>query len=430
MKNIINLLGLMILSIQLVAAKNGEVISSEKVFSLTKEQLEERYVKYKIPKAIIAVKNGLDVYEVIYQSAYPDGTPVKASGILFVPVGAEGELPIMIYNHGTQLVKERKIDLEGEQFISSAFAGDGYIVAFPDYFGIGKGDGFHPYQHAESEAQASVDMLRASQSILRDLNTKYSNMLFVTGYSQGGHASMSTAKFIQEKCKNEFKVTAFAPMSGAYDMTGVQAEVMFREYGHPMYLPYILMGYHQLNEFKVHPSELMRAPYDSLVPVLFNGVNDFGVVNSQLPKVPSQIFKEEVLHAYLNDKENPFRKVLEANNLYDWKPESPLMLCYCKADEQVSYKNALVAYDKMKENGVKNIKKTHSGPKFNHEICAVYSSMYVKFYFDSFRNGSTKGSRGNSWKRFLIDASKMSVNKHIRKAKKIEAKKLKVAEGK
>src|SRR5690606_21531106 len=158
---------------------------------------------------------------------------VKASGILFVPTGVEGEMPIIIYNHGTQLVKNREIDLQGEQFICAAFAGDGYIMVFPDYFGIGKGEGFHPYQHAESEAQASVDMLRASQNILKDLNIKYSDKLFVTGYSQGGHASMSTTKFIQERCKGEFKVTAAAPMSGAYDMTGVQAEVMFKEYDHP-----------------------------------------------------------------------------------------------------------------------------------------------------------------------------------------------------
>lgn len=406
-----------------VFAKNGEVISSEKVISLSKEELLSMFKKYKVPEVIISVKNGVDVYEVIYTSTYPNGREVKASGILFVPTGVEGEMPIIIYNHGTQLVKNREIDLQGEQFICAAFAGDGYIMVFPDYFGIGKGEGFHPYQHAESEAQASVDMLRASQNILKDLNIKYSDKLFVTGYSQGGHASMSTTKFIQERCKGEFKVTAAAPMSGAYDMTGVQAEVMFKEYDHPMYLPYILMGYHQVYDLGYHPSELLKAPYDSLVPVLFDGVKDFGEVNKHLPKIPADIFKDEVLHAYLNDSTNALRKLLESNNLYDWKPESPMMLCYCKADEQVTYKNALVAYKVMKKNGAKNLKKTHVGPKFNHEVCAIYSSMYVKFYFDTFRNGSVKGHRGDAWKRFLIDVSKMSVNKQLRKkAKEKEAK--------
>lgn len=404
-------------------AHNGQVLSAEKVISLTKDDLISRFKKFNVPSVIMQVNNGVDVYEVLYMSSYPNAEPVKASGILFVPSGVSGPLPMIVYHHGTQLVKSREIDLRGEQFIASAYAGDGYIVAFPDYFGIGKGDGFHPYQHAESEAQASIDMIRASRALLKDWGIAYSDQLFLTGYSQGGHAAMSATKFIQERHADEISITASVPMSGAYDMTGVQAEVMFKPYDHPMYLPYILMGYNQVYDFETHPAELLKSPYDSIVPVVFDGVNDFNIVNNLLPEVPSHIFKDEVLDRYLNDTGFVLKKVLDANNVYDWKPEVPMMLCYCKADEQVSYKNALVAYKAMKANGAKNIKKTHAGPKFDHNTCAIYSSVYAKYYFDSFRDGSKKGRRGNSWKRFLLDVSKMSVNKQLRKSQKEKARK-------
>lgn len=407
-------------------AKNGEILSVEKVISLSKDELFDKFQKLKLPSVIMQVNNGIDVYEVIYKSSYPNGTPVTASGILYVPTGIQKAAPIIAYHHGTMLVKDRQIDLNGEQFICAAFAGDGYIVAFPDYFGIGKGEGMHPYQHAESEAQASIDLLRASKEFLTQNSIKFSEQLFITGYSQGGHAAMSTFKTIQEKYGNEFKVTAASPMSGAYDMTGVQAEVMFKPYDHPMYLPYILMGYNQVYEMQ-HPKELLKAPYDSIVPSLFNGVHDFKFVNSHLPKVPADIFKDEILESYLKDSSNTLRKMLESNNVYDWKPESPMMLCYCTADEQVTYKNALVAYDKMVANGAKNIMKTNSGKKFDHNVCAIYSSIYTKYYFDSFVNGSQTGKRGNGWKRFLIDLSKISVNNKIAKAKRVEKKNSKLA---
>ncbi|MBL0913580.1 MAG: prolyl oligopeptidase family serine peptidase [Bacteroidia bacterium] len=411
----------------LLSFAGDKLISAEKVHSLSKEDLVARFKKMNVPSVIMQVTNGIDVYELMYRSHFPDGREVNASGILFVPTGVDKPLPLMVYHHGTRLRKERAIDLTGEQFICSAFAGDGYIVAWPDYFGIGKGDGFHPYQHAETEAQASMDMIRASREFLDDLGVKRSEQLFLTGYSQGGHAAMSAHKFMQERHPEEFKITASSPMSGAYDMTGVQSEVMFQPYEYPMYLPYILLGYYEVYKYNPLPTKLMRAPYDTLIPRIFNGINDFGDVNSLLPEIPGEIFTDEVIQRYRsNDTTFKLRELLESNNVYDWKPESPMMLCYCKADEQVTYKNSLVAYKAMKARGTKHLKKTHAGPRFDHNTCAIYASVYTKYFFDSFRKGSKYGRRGNSWKRFLLDVSKMSVNKQIRKARK--AKEAKAAE--
>ena len=111
-------------------------------------------------------------------------------------------------------------------------------------------------------------------------------------------------------------------------------------------------------------------------------------------------------------KENPdfiFTKMLEKNNNYDWKPESPMMLCYCKNDEQVTYKNAFVAHDAMVENGAKRIILRSGGDKYGHNKCALFSMMYTKFFFDSIKNGKEKGKKGKLMKRFLISLAKIAV---------------------
>ena len=48
------------------------------------------------------------------------------------------------------------------------------------------------------------------------------------------------------KLKKEFKITATAPMSGAYDLTGVQEKNMFEPYSHPGYLPYLMVGFQEV----------------------------------------------------------------------------------------------------------------------------------------------------------------------------------------
>jgi hypothetical protein len=383
----------------------GNPVHFEKVKSVSKVELKELWKKNRISQSLIPVRFGVDMYEVIYETSRPGGQPETASGILFIPSGMEGNADMLSYNHGTQIVKKRNIRIGGEMAICLAFAADGYAVSFPDYLGLGKGNGRHLYQHAESEAQASVDLLRAMRNLAPELGIKLSDKLFLTGYSQGGHASMSTHKFIQENCSGEFKVTASSPMSGAYDMTGVQGEVMYKPYSHPGYLPYIIFSYNEVYNLYKEPSEILKHPYDTLLPGLFNGEKGFSEINQLMPEVPKDIFLDTVVKRFETDPQYPFRKALEMNNVYDWKSEAPVQLCYCKADEQVSYKNALKAGEYMKKRGSR-VLLTHVGPKFSHRDCALFASMYTKFFFDSFRKGNPNGNRGNLYKRFLVSLAK------------------------
>lgn len=391
----------------------GDLTSYQKVLSLSKEDLQAHWKKNHLPEYLVPVSNGVDVLEVEYTSSMPDGSPVTASGLLFIPRGyTKGKTAMMVYHHGTDLVRERKVDLKGEQTICLVFAADGYVVLMPDYFGLGKSSApLHPYQHAETEAQSSIDMIRAVRKGKKELDIDTEERIFITGYSQGGHAAMSTHKFITERHKDEFKVWASSPMSGAYDMTGAQRDVMYVPYTNPGYLPYILFSYNTLYHFYKNPSEVLKAPYDTILPPMFNGVYSMGDVNKKMPPIPKDVFKDEALHAFETNPNFPFRKALEENNVYDWKAEEPVMLCYCKADEQVYYKNSLVAHKAMKAKGSKHVMLRPSGRKFDHGQCAVYTSVYTKYWFDSFRKGSKKGRRGDPWKRFILEIGKKKLSK-------------------
>ena len=94
---------------------------------------------------------------------------------------------------------------------------------------------------------------REARRAIKELNLKIkvsqNDLLFATGYSQGGHATMGFHKTVQEEYSEEFKITASAPMSGAYDLAGVQEETMFKEYSHPGYLPYLFFSFQEVYGF-------------------------------------------------------------------------------------------------------------------------------------------------------------------------------------
>ena len=62
-------------------------------------------------------------------------------------------------------------------------------------------------------------MLIAMQELNKQLSVKTNEQLFLTGYSQGGHACMATQKKLEEEYTNQFTITASSPMSGAYDIS-------------------------------------------------------------------------------------------------------------------------------------------------------------------------------------------------------------------
>lgn len=376
----------------------------------TREDLKKKFKENHVPQFLIKVKHSVDVYEILYKTQLPNGTEVMASGLYFVPQGKKGKLPVVVYHHGTQVEKERGSGvLYGEQAISTGYSCTGYAVIMPDYIGLGKGEGLHIYQHYESEAQASIDMIRAVRELNKTLNIELRDELFITGYSQGGHAAMSLHKFIEDKYPTEFKVKASSPMSGAYDMAGVQSEVMFRPYGSQGYLPYLLFSYNRVYNLYPDVNKVFKAPLDSILPILYDGNHSMGEANRIMPPIPKDAIQDSIVDQYVNNPNFPFKKYLEENSVHNWKPNAPVQMCYCEADEQVTYRNAIVTEANMKKLGAKNVRALRVGKKQGHVTCAMFSAIHTKMYFDSFLKGSKKGRKGPLLKRWMLNIAKKKV---------------------
>jgi hypothetical protein len=367
------------------------LVSYNLVKSHTTKTISELWKKHHIPKVILKVRNDVDIYEIMYKAKWIDSSYILCSGIYFAPKNIKNAAPIMMYGHGTQIHKHRTIsDEDAQQGICLGFATDGYAACYPDYYGIGKGEGDHLYQHAWSEAMSFIYMLYAIDELNKKINVKTNGQLFLTGYSQGGHSSFAAQKYLEELNDPRFQVTASSPMSGAYDMTGEQQKYMFQVYPRPFYLPYLLVSYQTayrvLNTDNIY--SIFKSPFDTLLPKYYSNNIDKTLddLDKIMPKIPAEVVNDSLVEVYKSDTNFLFKIKLKENNLTDWKPKAPVQLCYCKGDREVNYKNSEVAYNNMTALGVTNIKLNNLSDKLDHNTCAPFAVMATKFYFDRFKN--------------------------------------------
>lgn len=333
-----------------------------------------------------APRNGVALYKILYETIDPSGKRTVASGALAIPEGTTGPLPLLSYQHGTVANRSTVASAYGFDLGSLLFGGEGYVVAIPDYLGLGDSPGLHPYVHAASLATSVVDMLRASRALCGQMNVPLSGELFLLGYSEGGYATMAAHKAIEEEHASEFTITASAPMAGPYDMSGTMRELFMSDarYNDPFYLPYVVLAYHDIYHLASSLSDIFAEPYASILPGLFNGENEGFIINQKLPLIPKSMLAPEFLRDFQSDSLNPLRRALYENDLYRWTPRSPMRIYHCLRDDRVPYRNAQVAYDSFKARGAKNVELV-TLDRGGHGGCALPSILRGKEWFDLVR---------------------------------------------
>lgn len=336
-------------------------------------------------------------YKVLYTTPDSAGNPSTASGMLSIPLKNCTDFSMVNYNHGTVL---RRNDVPSrnnfESIIGKVFASRGYVTTMPDYLGLGDSPGTHPYVHAHTQATATVDMMRAARQALADSIPGYNlnGEVFLTGYSQGGHAAMATAKYIQDNnLDTEFNVVGAAPASGPYNLSGSQSEVFVQDlpYSNPGYVVYLLLGMNAAYNGTLfnNPSEILKAPYDTLIPPYFDGNFPMDSVNPKLPARVSGYMEDSVLQAFVADtvaQNHWLWQVLNDQNNYNWRPDTKMRLFYCTNDEQVSFENSLDAEAAMNALGAVDVQSRNGGP-LNHGGCVAPSIAGAVAFFDSLSSG-------------------------------------------
>lgn len=365
----------------------GTIVEDTVVLSLTLEQVDSVAVSLGFPSGLLPVEFEVDVHRVVYETPDVDGvTPTTASGLVMIPKQDSCALPMLAYLHGTKLKKDDTFYyLRGEWQLGVVGATSGYAMVMPDYLGLGLSPGIHPYQHAASQATASIDIMRACRMILEDQGATHNDELFIMGYSQGGHATMATHRMIQEELNGEFTVTASAPGSGPYDMSGAQLDMVasFDPYAVPGYLPYVIQSYqHVYGNLYDSIQEIYIPPYDETIPPLLDGGVGFGVLNAAMPSVPRDIIQPDYADVFFSDTTHPAFLALKDNNVFQWVPEAPVMFNYCSSDEEVTFENTIIASEWMIDAGATDIQVFNRSDEISHFECAQPSILFSKGWFD------------------------------------------------
>ncbi len=344
------------------------------------------------------VEYDIEFYRITYNTVDVDGTPTVASGMVVFPQEITGtqncdSLPMIAYCHGTVLEDDNVPSRNNfESILGKLFSGIGYVTVMPDYLGLGDHAGIHPYVHAQSQATATIDAMRAAKELLDQLgNFEHNGQVFLTGYSQGGHAAMATHKYIQDNSLySEFNVVASAPCSGPFNMSGAQSDPLLsgNPYNTPGYVVYLLMSYElAYGNIYNNISDVLKSPYDTLIPPLFDGNSDMDAVNALLPPYLDSFLVDTFLLNFRSDssgRTHPLWVALEDNDNYDWTPERPVRMYYCTADEQVFFQNSLLAESTMLSNGATDIKAINRG-NLDHGGCVTPALEAAAIYFDSLK---------------------------------------------
>ena len=345
----------------------------------------------------------VNVYHMEYETVGGAGEATTASAALMVPTGSaascQGARPLVLYAHGTNASKTfnmAAIAGNSEALLMAAvFASQGYIVVAPNYAGYDTSTlPYHPYLNGDQQSKDMIDSLAAARSAYATANASDHGKVFITGYSQGGYVAMATHKAMQAAGT---AVTAAAPMSGPYALAASADAIFLGEVNTsgPLNFNLLVTSYqHSYQSVYTSPTDVYEAQYASGADELLPSATAISAIysNGQLPQnalfnsTPPSAAYAAVTPAttpaslapvfalgfgtndlvtnsyrltYLQDAAaNPdggfpttttgvpaaapavgLRQDLKANDLRNWTPAAPVLLCAGDSDPTVFYLN-------------------------------------------------------------------------------------------
>jgi hypothetical protein len=350
-------------------------------------------------------------YKVTYTSNDAEGALDTLSGLVVVPTDLTKIYPLLVYQHGTSDCKTCVPSRYGspgggEGDVGTVFAGMGYITLMPDYVGMGDGRGFHPYVHAATEASAAIDMVRSAAGFIQQTaNVPQKNsQIFITGYSQGGHAAMALHREMELNLANEFTVTAAAHLSGPYSISGVMRDLILSEevYYYPAYIPNTSLSYQTMYDNLYDDlTDIFKPAYAGFIEQFYNGTITLSTLNEQLiqtltaqtgASVARRMLQDSIVEAITNNPLHPINLALKDNDVYDWAPVTPTRIFYCMGDDQVPFENSVLARDTMIANGAVDLAATDVNTTADHGGCVAPAIIQTIGFFAGKQQISTVSS--------------------------------------
>jgi pimeloyl-ACP methyl ester carboxylesterase len=360
---------------------NRYLVSSETITEISKETLATQLTDLS-PLLGGLAKNSVQVMRITYKTKNIDGKEITASGAVIIPVTSDPASMISV-QHGTIMNDEEAPSYFSAQSRDASFGplfgALGYILVYPDYIGYGASKEFpHPYEHRESLASASLDMIRAAKELINGQdNITWNNKLYLAGYSEGGYASMSLFKKIEDEAKNEVDLKAVSCGAGAYDKTAFMNYIINEPTeeiasNNRLYL-WVLLSYDRIYGLNRPMSAYFKEPYATQI-------SEKGL-QTQLDVSFHSIFNEAFVQGINDGTDTEFINSVKDNNVFDWKPSSPLLLVHGDKDNTVFYFNSVNAHEAMKARGANVTLRTVEGG--NHATSIETYLLQTYFFFEN-----------------------------------------------
>ncbi|GAA2942518.1 alpha/beta fold hydrolase [Streptomyces violaceus] len=335
----------------------GALVSVERLYTLATPEAvtaELRAAEFEAG----TVRHGVVAFRLVYRTVDPHGRPITASGLLALPVDAPRRLPAVSFAHGTGSHKDDAPSMRRAAFLSApviAHASAGAAGIAPDYLGMGKGPGPHPWMDIGSETTASLDMLRAARAFTPRTEHVLDREVMVTGFSQGASAALGLGRALQAGEDRWFRLGALAPISGAYDFGGTELPALLdgTVKGKPgvVYTAYTLVAFNRLHHLYDDPAEVF---VDPTVETLFDGAHTGHQIMRGTPDTVTALLTDHG-RALLEHPTGRFAQALRTTDAVctDWAPRAPIRLYMAIGDEEAIPANTEQCRTALRRNGVR-----------------------------------------------------------------------------
>lgn len=307
----------------------------------------------------------VDLHRIVTHTVVPEtGEKLKVSGLLALPVGIKGELPLLSWQHGTILSFDQApsnlthladpayeptdaADSLETLFNVQRFAGQGYAVVAADY--VGKG----PFRNGRGEGYAvkgvsvrtCIDVLAAGQAAMQSLGVRPSK-LFLHGWSQGALNTQWLHQALRAKSRpltGTAVASPFNDLNEAWNFwAGVQTFPLPKGVTSYPALPnwislcmIVTLGSYEL-QYGLNGlmTSAVRPEYHDLALKFWQ---DYKLDFDQSKPFPtgSDLLIPGFFDHFTDDQNSGFLRRLAANRASYWRYDSPIRFDYGLADEAI-----------------------------------------------------------------------------------------------
>ena len=317
--------------------------------TLTAAQIDASTLSSGLQPIAGKAKCDVRVVSLNYATIGVQGEAANSSGVMLVPAGscANSSYPLVAYAKGTDVQKPRTLanPADGETFLLAAmYAAQGYAVVATDYLGFAKSTySYHPYLHADSEASAVVDSIRAARVAASMQGVALSGKVMLTGYSQGGHASMAAHRALERDNAGEINVAAGAHLAGPYNLSG-SFKLTNAIAGYQFFVPYLVTAWQKIyGNVYSNVTQAFKTPYSNYIETLlpsptltYTTLITGGSLPGGTPNAARDaVFQPAFLSDILTNPANGLVADARKNDLLGWSPKARTLLCGGAGDPTV-----------------------------------------------------------------------------------------------